>query len=100
MPAAATPLQRAQLLAALSLGIEISRLRPVAHFLGLDTELKSAFVAVAQGESTIAVARLIDLDAALAAHAATGTAVMRGRGSILVILGVLTQHAEYFDSGE
>jgi uncharacterized membrane protein YccC len=38
MPEEATPLQRAQLLAALSVGVEIERLRPLLRQLGLGTD--------------------------------------------------------------
>jgi uncharacterized membrane protein YccC len=97
MPAEATPLQRAQLLAALSLGTEIIRLRPVAVRFGLRDDLESALAALAQGESAIAIARLGRLDQAL--HAGTETEAMGGRGTILAISEVVTEHADYFDAG-
>jgi uncharacterized membrane protein YccC len=100
MPDAATPLQRAQLLAALSAGSEIIRLRQIA--LGLGAELDRAFAALAQGRSANAVARLGGVDAKLAARTGTGPRaqiVLRARGSILALSEVLTQHAAYFDAG-
>jgi uncharacterized membrane protein YccC len=97
MPAQAIPLQRAQLLAALSLGTEIIRLRPIARRLGLGPDLEDALAAVAEGRSTIAIARLKRLDRALAGVGTTATAALCGRGSILVVSEVLTKHPEYFD---
>jgi uncharacterized membrane protein YccC len=99
MPAEATPLQRAEILAALSLGTELDLLRPVARRLELDVDLESALAAVAQGKSMVAAASFSRLDAALADHAATEPDALRGRGSILVISEVLAQHAGYFDEG-
>jgi uncharacterized membrane protein YccC len=99
MPAQATPLQRAQLLAALSLGTEIIRLRPIARSLGLGADLEDALAAVAEGRSAIAIACLKRLDGALAGLGTTDTAALRGRGSILVVSEVLTKHREYFDNG-
>jgi uncharacterized membrane protein YccC len=99
MPAQATPLQRAQVLAALSLGTEITRLRPIARSLGLGPDLEGALAAVAEGRSIIAIARLKLLDEALAGLGTTETAALRGRGSILVVSEVLTKHPEYFDIG-
>jgi hypothetical protein len=103
MPDAATPLQRAQLLAALSVGSEIIRLRQIAHRLGPDADLDPALAAVAQGETASATAHLARLDAALAGQAATGPdmqMVLRARGGMLAMAEVLTQHAAYFEAGE
>jgi uncharacterized membrane protein YccC len=99
MPEQATPLERAQVLAALSLGIEIIRLRPVARQFGLGPALGDALAAVVEGRSAIAIVYLKHLDGALASHGMTETAALRGRGSILVISEVLTKHAEYFEAG-
>jgi uncharacterized membrane protein YccC len=102
MPEEASPLQRAQLLAALSMGTEIIRLRPVARGLGLGAELESAFSAIAQGKSALASARLNRLDEALAAQSRdepVRQTILRARGHILVLSEMLTQHAAYFDAG-
>jgi uncharacterized membrane protein YccC len=99
IPPQATPLQRAQVLAVLSLGTEIIRLRPIARRFGLGPDLEHALAAVAEGRSIIAIARLKRLDGALAGLGTTETAALRGRGSILVISEVLTKHPEYFDIG-
>jgi hypothetical protein len=99
MPVEATPLQRAQLLAALSLGTEIRLLRPVARRFGLGGDFDTALAVIAQGKSETAAACLNRLDEALAGHADTDPDALRGRGSILAILEVLTEHADYFDAG-
>jgi uncharacterized membrane protein YccC len=99
MPEEATPLQRSRMLAALSLGGEIIRLRPVAGRLALGAELEGALAAVAQGRSTTAVTRLARLDEALADHGATAPEALRARASMLVISEVLNEHAAYFDAG-
>jgi hypothetical protein len=72
MPRQATPLQPAQLLAALSVGSEIIRLRHNPRRLGLGADLGAALAAVAEGNSAIATARLARLDEVLAARAAGG----------------------------
>jgi uncharacterized membrane protein YccC len=103
MPNEATVLQIAQLLAALAVGHEIIRLRPLLHRLGADADLEPALAALAQGDSASATAHLARLDAALAGRAAdnalTETA-LRTRASILVLSEALAQHAAYFNSGD
>jgi uncharacterized membrane protein YccC len=100
MPAEATPLQRAQLLAALSVGSEITQLRDIIAWLGLDAALDPALGAISKGASAAAAAHLARLEAVIsAASGAAGASqtVLRARGSILVITEGLTQHAPYFD---
>jgi uncharacterized membrane protein YccC len=99
MPREATPLQRAQLMAALSVGSEIIRLRPLAQRLGFDTELEDALTALAQGDSSTAAARLTRLDVALAANECTAREMVRARAHILTLSEVLSTHAEYFEAG-
>ena len=101
IPDAATPLQRAQLLAALSVGEEIIQLRDIAHRFGLNADLDPALAAVAQGDTATATAQLARLDAALAAQSATGPemqTILRARGTILVISETFAVHAVYFGS--
>ena len=62
LPDAAEPLQRSQLLAALSVGNGIIQLRHIASRLGLGSDLDAALEALAQGNSAIATARLARLD--------------------------------------
>ncbi len=102
MPDAATPLQRAQLLAALSVGSEIIQLRDRARRLGLNADLDPALAAVAQGDTASATAYLARFDEVLAAGAASepgAQTVLRARASILVLSEALTKHAAYFDAG-
>jgi uncharacterized membrane protein YccC len=102
LPEQAEPLQRAQLLAALSVGTEIIRLRRLAHRFGLDAALDAALEAVARGDSQDAIEKLALLDRRLAAPPGTGPGVqvgLRARGRILAMSEVLAQHAAYFDSG-
>jgi len=97
LPDAAEPLQRSQLVAALSVGIEIIQLRQITRRLGLEPELDVALKAMARGDSAIATARLPQLDEALASR--PGAAALRARASILAMSEALTQHAAYFDAG-
>jgi uncharacterized membrane protein YccC len=102
MPEAAEPLQRSQLVVALSVGGEIIRLERVASSLALNPDLDAALSALARGDGTAASAQLIQLDRRLAADADTrsgSSSMLRARASILEILEALDQHASYFDSG-
>jgi len=104
LPEQAEPLQRAQLVAALSVGTGIIRLRRVARrFDQDDAELNAALDALARGDSSVATESFARLDKRLAALPRTrpGARVrLRARGSILAMSEALTQHAAYFDSGE
>ena len=106
MPDEASPRQRSQLLAALSVGSEIIRLRRIAR--QLDPRLRggrllgSALDAVAQGDGPRATALFARLDAGLAAGAdalSGAQTVLRARGSILVLSEAMTRHGEYFNGG-
>ncbi len=102
LPEQAEPLQRAQLLAALSVGSEIIRLRRIARRLDLDAELDAALDALARGDSSVAIEFLAQLDHTLAALPRTGPGGrirLRARSSILAMSETLTEHAAYFDSG-
>ena len=102
LPEAATPQQRAELLAALSAGSEITRLRSAAGRLGLDASLDPPLAAIARGSGSIAITHLRQFDAALAARGGSGPEgqiVLRARASILVLSDVLTDHADYFARG-
>jgi uncharacterized membrane protein YccC len=101
MPDEATPLQRAQLVAALSVGCEIIQLRRIARHLGLGPQLDAALAALAEGHSPAAIAQLTRLDDVLAADAVGGPGtniVLRARASILVLAESLTKHGTYFDT--
>jgi uncharacterized membrane protein YccC len=100
LPEQAESLQRAQLMAALSVGAEIIRLRRVAHRFDQGAELDTAFDALARGDSLVATERLARLDQRLAALPGPGARVrLRARSSILAMSEALAQHAAYFDSG-
>src|SRR6516162_5514854 len=66
VPDQAEPSQRGRLLAALSVGTEIVQLRRLAPGLGTTKEVATALEALAQGNSTTAVAQLRELDHRLA----------------------------------
>jgi uncharacterized membrane protein YccC len=100
LPDQALPLQRARLLAALSAGSEIIRLRRIAPRLGLSSDLDAALAALAHGNSAIATARLARLDHLLAARTGAepeAELALRARTNILAMSEALTQHASYFD---
>jgi uncharacterized membrane protein YccC len=102
LPEKTTPLQRAQLLAALSLGTEIIGLRQMATHLGTTAELDAALNDIALGRSTEVIAQLRQFDDRLASTRETGTEAtmaLRGRGRILVISEALAEHGAYFDAG-
>jgi uncharacterized membrane protein YccC len=103
LPDAAEPLQRAQIMTALSVGIEIINLRRIAPQLGLDAELDAALAALAQGHSAAATARFAALDRRLAALAESGSQAflaLRTRAMVLLVSDALVQHGVYFDSGD
>jgi hypothetical protein len=102
LPDQAEPLQRARLLAALSVGSEIIQLRHAAPDLGMAAELDAALTALARGSSAIATQRLHQLDQRIASNrdAAPEPAVaLRARGRVLVISEALAEHASYFGAG-
>jgi uncharacterized membrane protein YccC len=101
VPDEATPLQRAQVLAALAAGSEIIALRDIGRRLGLSAALDPALAGIARGDSASAISHLADLDQALArtdAGPLTQT-VLRARGRILALSEVLKQYAQYFNGG-
>jgi uncharacterized membrane protein YccC len=103
MPNEATLLQITQLVAALAVGHEIIRLRSMVHRLGAGADLEPALTALGERDSARATAHLTRLDAALADGVGDRTAteiVLRARGSIIVLVEVLTQHASFFNGGD
>jgi uncharacterized membrane protein YccC len=96
LPDSAPPLQRSELLAALSVGCEIIRLRNNSRRLDLGSGLDEALEALAGGNSAEAVAKLANLDDALTAR--PGTAILRVRAGLLAISEALVEHAAYFDA--
>jgi uncharacterized membrane protein YccC len=98
LPDQAQPLQRAEMLAALSVGTEIIQLRHIAHRMDLGFELDRALEMLRRGDIGLATTHLDRLDDALADR--PGAAALRARGSILAMTEVLTQHPTYFEAGE
>jgi len=101
-PDQAEPLERSQLLAALSIGAAIIHLRHISPHLGTDAELGAALEAFAQGNSAMVIAQLRKLEHRLASTPASGpeaAIALRARGSILVISEGLAEHGAYFDAG-
>ena len=96
-------LQLAQIVAAVSVGTEIIRLRHIARRLGLGADPDAALAAVSQGDIMIAIERLAEIDHRLAAlpddTRPRASIRLRARGSIRVIQEALAQHASYFESG-
>jgi uncharacterized membrane protein YccC len=102
LPEQAEPLQRAQLLAALSVGREIIQLRDGAPRVEVISDLDTALEAFAQANSTVAIARLNQLDRRLALGSDDVQEIanaLRARGHILLISEALAEHASYFDAG-
>jgi uncharacterized membrane protein YccC len=102
LPEEAEPIHRALLLAALSTGAEIIRLRRVARRFDWQVDLGPALDAVARGDSSAAIERLGRLDRMVAGlpSAMPGARVrLRARASILSMSESLAHHPAYFDSG-
>ena len=101
VPDQAEPLQRARLLAALSVGTGIIHLRHMASRLGAVAELDAALAAFAQGNSAAAIVWLHQLDHRLASDPdrREAAAVLRARSRILVMSEALSEHTSYFDAG-
>jgi uncharacterized membrane protein YccC len=101
LPDQAEPLQRAQLLAAASVGTDINHLRHLVPRLGAAIELGAALAPFARGNSTAAIARLHELDHHLASDpdmAAEANDALRVRGRIVAISDMLAEYGSYFDS--
>jgi uncharacterized membrane protein YccC len=102
LPDSAEPLQRAQLLAALSVGSEIIHLRRELPELDLGPELGAALEPLAQGNSTAVAEQLTSLDRRIASVGDFGTrasVALLTRARILVISDALAEHRAYFDTG-
>jgi uncharacterized membrane protein YccC len=102
LPDQAEPLQRAQLVAALSVGTEIIHLRRTVPRLGLDAELHSALADFARPDIAAATTRFAELDQRLASLPDSGSRralSLRARGRLLSIRDALIQHHDYFDAG-
>jgi uncharacterized membrane protein YccC len=103
LPDEAQPVQRAELMAALSIGAAIIRLRRVMPRFDRSGATEAALKAVARGDGAAATEHFSGLDRTLAAleNKSAGARIrLRARGSILAILEALEQHATFFDSGK
>lgn len=101
IPDEARPVERARLLAALTVGTEIIRLRHIEPDLGFGSCFDAAFTAIAAGNSQVAAGRLAEIDARLTAcsdGSATTPMALRARASMLAISEALDEHASYFDA--
>lgn len=102
LPDKAEPLQRSQLLAALSVGRAIIQLRHIVSGLGGTEELDAALAAVAGGKSVRARARLARLDRQLASHSGVDSEdalTIQARAQLLVLSEALAEHRLFFDLG-
>ncbi len=100
MPEQAEPVERAELVAAISVGKEIVRLRRVAPRVVPGAAVEAALQALAEGRSGEAIERLKDIDrliAALPGAEAGSRILLRLRAGILAISGQLAEFAPYFD---
>jgi uncharacterized membrane protein YccC len=102
LPDSALPLQRAQIVAALSVGTEMTRLHRIARRLRLIERLEPALHALSQGRSPVATSELARFDEALAETAwpeHSRRLVLHARGSVLAMSEALSEYASYFDAG-
>jgi hypothetical protein len=102
LPDEAEPLQRARLIAALSVGTEIIHLRHAAPHLGAVAALDVALADFAQGNSAMSIARLRQLDRRLASTPDTApqaAIALQARGRLLVVCEALAEYSSYFDTG-
>jgi uncharacterized membrane protein YccC len=101
LPDAADPVQRGQLMAALSIGTEIIHLRHLALSFGVVADTDAALEAFAQGNSAMATKRLGQIDRRLALLPDTNPdthLALRARAAILAISETLDEHHAYFDA--
>jgi uncharacterized membrane protein YccC len=96
LPDQAEPLQRAHLVAGLSLGTAMIRLRRMVEGADLD----GALAALARGDTVTAMTRLAQLDRDLASAAGSDASnAMHARACILAMTDALSQHDLYFGAG-
>lgn len=102
LPDKASPVQRTHLISAFTVGSEVIKLRGLAPMLPLNPELHAALLALSQGDTGVAIARLGELDRRLAAfkgREADERLALRARTSILIITESIGAHGIYFDAG-
>lgn len=102
LPDKAEPLQRGQLMAALSVGRAIVQLSPIVSGLSVAEEFHAALAAVAGGKSVTASTRLAQLDRQLASHSDVdpeNAPTIEARAQLLVLSEALAEHTVFFDLG-
>jgi hypothetical protein len=102
MPDQAEPLQRSQLVAALTVGNQVLQLRAISPQLPFRSEFEAAMAALAAADCEASLARLAGFDRRLAAlpDAEAGTGLgLHARASILTITEAIRQYPTYFDAG-
>lgn len=97
MPDEVTPEERAELMAALFVGVSIIRLRRMGERLDLGGHVRAALDGFAHGDSRATIVQLDKLDKALASRSDARIPVLRMRGLILAISEAVSQHTAYFD---
>lgn len=98
MPAEATSDSRAELLAALSVGTAIIRLRRISGRLNLGPAVTAVLAPFARGDNRETIRRFAAFDHALTTRQDTGYSVLRLRSLVLMMAEALEQHAAFFDS--
>jgi uncharacterized membrane protein YccC len=99
IPDSIDTVQAARMVAALSVGTELIRLRRVAHRFSLNADLEPAMDAIAVGRCSAAILALDRFDQALAAlpEARPGARLrLSARGTIRSLANSLARHASYF----
>jgi hypothetical protein len=102
MPDQAEPLQRSQLVAALTVGNQVLQLRAISPQLPFRSEFEAAMAALAAADCEASLASLGGFDRRLAALSDTeaGTGLgLHARASILTITEAIRQYPTYFDAG-
>jgi uncharacterized membrane protein YccC len=98
MPEQTDPMDRAEIAAALAVGIESVRLRRVVPRFVPNSAVDAALQALAEGRSGEATERLKDIDRQLAALPRSGgRVVLRLRASLRVMCGQLSEYGPFFD---
>jgi uncharacterized membrane protein YccC len=102
LPDQAEPVQRSQLLAALSVGTEIIHLRRVVPLFDQRRELDAALVALSSGNSALAIERFALLAQRLAELPDIGSGSrirLRAQATIVALSEALARHTDYFNTG-
>lgn len=103
MPAVVDAERLARFVAMLSMGSTIIRLRRLARRFKMETEIETAFAAVAEGRSATAMSHLAAMERALRQSSkgeADGIAIVRACGAIHAALHTLSRYGNYFDGLE